>query len=126
MLPSVLLSNLPDQVISRLSTWGRRVRKANVLSLNTCNCGITITEAEMNTGTNVMRCQVPGCETVWVCNALSLSSGLSAVLLCTYYTTCFSTINRAWIMILHLKTGHVRAVQVVSTAAVVCSFSPFP
>ncbi|KAI9433597.1 hypothetical protein H4582DRAFT_2060981 [Lactarius indigo] len=48
-----------------VSTRGRRLRKANVLSLNMCTCGVTITDSEIGAGVNVMKCRVPGCETVW-------------------------------------------------------------
>jgi hypothetical protein len=49
-----------------VSSRGRRLRKANVLSLNMCTCGVTITDSEINTGQNIMKCRVAGCETVWV------------------------------------------------------------
>ena len=45
-----------------------RQRKANVLNLNACICGLTITEHETEDN-RVMRCQVPGCKTVWVSEA---------------------------------------------------------
>ena len=51
-----------------VSTRGRRLRKANVLSLNMCMCSVTITDFEINTRINIMRCQVSGCETVCVCS----------------------------------------------------------
>ncbi|KAH9009790.1 hypothetical protein EDB85DRAFT_2282777 [Lactarius pseudohatsudake] len=53
---------LPEPAVS---AQGRRLRKANVLSLNMCTCGVTITDSEINIGVSVMKCQVPGCETVW-------------------------------------------------------------
>ncbi len=44
----------------------RRTRKANVLSLNACECGITISDQEIQEELTVMKCTVEGCETVWV------------------------------------------------------------
>lgn len=43
-----------------------RTRKANVLSLNACICGLTITDREIKDSKAVMKCRVPGYETVWV------------------------------------------------------------
>jgi hypothetical protein len=43
-----------------------RRRKANVLSLNACVCGTTISEHEIQDSEEVMKCRVAGCETVWV------------------------------------------------------------
>ncbi|KAH9970578.1 hypothetical protein BGW80DRAFT_1461181 [Lactifluus volemus] len=40
-------------------------RKANVINLNACICGITISDEEIEENTNIMRCRVQGCETVW-------------------------------------------------------------
>lgn len=68
VLPGALPDPLPDPVVS---TQGRRLRKANLLSLNMCTCGITITEAEIDAGTDVMRCRIQGCETIWVCSGHS-------------------------------------------------------
>ncbi|KAH9981882.1 hypothetical protein BJV77DRAFT_967099 [Russula vinacea] len=42
-----------------------QTRKANVLSLNTCICGLTITDREIKDSKAVMKCRVPGYETVW-------------------------------------------------------------
>jgi hypothetical protein len=47
----------------------RRTRKANVLNLNACICGITITDNEIQNNEaseTIMKCRVLGCETVWV------------------------------------------------------------
>jgi hypothetical protein len=71
--PLRLHAALPEHAVS---TRGRRLRKANVLSLNMCTCGVTITDSEINAGTNIMKCRVLGCETVWV------RSSFSAVLPC--------------------------------------------
>jgi hypothetical protein len=55
--PSALPDQLQDQVQDQVvSTRGRRIRKANILSLNMCNCGVTITEPKIKAGTDVMRC----------------------------------------------------------------------
>lgn len=52
-----------------------RIRKAHLLHLNACDCGVTITDADIQQGDNVMKCRVPGCETVWVrCLLSSLKS----------------------------------------------------
>lgn len=59
---STLTVSLEPPVSSR----GRRLRKANILSLNMCTCGVTITDSEINTGKDIMKCRVAGCETVWV------------------------------------------------------------
>ena len=69
-----------------VSTRGRRLRKANVLSLNMCTCGVTITDSEIEAGTNIMMCRVPGCETVWV------RPYLSVVLPCTHTLTVPSNV----------------------------------
>ena len=109
--PSALPEALPDPA---LSTRGRRLRKANLLSLNTCTCGITITEAEITTGTDVMRCRVQGCETVWVRSHFRV-----------YHPMCLplalaltSTIDHAWITSLCPRTGSVIAAQPVLGVAV--------
>ena len=47
-------------------TRTRRIRKAQVLHLNACDCGVTITDDEIQQGDNLMKCRVAGCETVWV------------------------------------------------------------
>lgn len=47
-------------------TRARRTRKAHIINLNACDCGVTITDSEIEQGESVMRCRVPGCETVWV------------------------------------------------------------
>ena len=70
-LPSILPSDNPlGDKISRERTAndprGRRVRKANVLTLDACVCGITITKADMRSGREVMKCKTKGRETVWV------------------------------------------------------------
>ena len=61
-----------------VSTRSRRLRKAIVLSLNMCTCGVMITDSEIDAGKNIMKCRVPGCETVWVCPLLN------AIRPCTY------------------------------------------
>ncbi|KAH9009043.1 hypothetical protein EDB85DRAFT_1903531 [Lactarius pseudohatsudake] len=57
----------PSSSIAEGVTSARRhrVRKAHVLQLNACTCGVTITDIEIQEGKNVMRCNTPGCETVW-------------------------------------------------------------
>ena len=86
-----------------VSTRGRRLRKANVLSLNMCTCGVTITDFEIEAGTNIMRCRVPGCETVWVCPYLSCGSSL--------HSHTHSSIKRVWTMNSCPKAGPVIAAQ---------------
>ncbi|KAH8998726.1 hypothetical protein EDB83DRAFT_2534083 [Lactarius deliciosus] len=54
-----------------VGTRQHRVRKAYVLQLNTCTCGITITDLEIQKGKNVMKCHAPGCETVWIPSSVS-------------------------------------------------------
>ena len=60
--------SLPDESLieGTISMQGRRVRKACILNLNACNCRVTITDEEIEEGEEIMKCQVPGCETVWV------------------------------------------------------------
>ena len=48
-------------------------QKANVIHLNQCTCGITITDAQIQEGVNVMWCGVQGCETVWVHHSFHLT-----------------------------------------------------
>lgn len=47
-------------------TRRHRIRKAYVLELNACTCGVTITDKEIEELKGVMKCCTPGCETVWV------------------------------------------------------------
>ena len=49
----------------------RRTRKANILNLNACICGVTITDHEIQNGEGIMKCRVSGCETVWVSTVFS-------------------------------------------------------
>ena len=51
----------------------RRTRKVNILNLNACICGVTITEHEIQNSEAVMKCRVLGCETVWVSELWLLS-----------------------------------------------------
>ena len=64
--PAVPPSTLHPSLEQPVSSRGQRLRKANVLSLNMCTCSVTITNSEINTRTDIMRCHVLGCETVWV------------------------------------------------------------
>ena len=45
---------------------GRRIRKTRVIDLKGCECGLEVSQAEIDAGESVMMCKVPGCETVWV------------------------------------------------------------
>ncbi|KAH9011144.1 hypothetical protein EDB85DRAFT_1901323 [Lactarius pseudohatsudake] len=56
-----------------VGTRQHRVRKAYVLQLNTCTCGITITDLEIQESKNVMKCHAPGCETIWACMGYDLT-----------------------------------------------------
>ena len=58
----------------------RRTRKANILNLNACICGVTITEHEIQNGEGIMKCRVLGCETVWVSNDYLSSLAFLALL----------------------------------------------
>ena len=51
----------------------RRTRKVNILNLNACICGVTITEHEIQNSEAIMKCWVLGCETVWVSELWLLS-----------------------------------------------------
>ncbi|KAH9064926.1 hypothetical protein EDB87DRAFT_1574664 [Lactarius vividus] len=53
-----LSCTIPELPVA-VSTQGWWLRKVNVLSLNMYS--------EISAGVNVMKCQVPGCETVWLC-----------------------------------------------------------
>jgi hypothetical protein len=44
----------------------QRVRKARVIDLKECDCGREVSQEEIAAGDLVIRCKVPGCETVWV------------------------------------------------------------
>jgi hypothetical protein len=70
-LPAVPPSPLYAVPEPAVSTRGRRLRKANILSLNMCTCGVTITDSEIDAGINIMKCRVLGCETVWVRSSAS-------------------------------------------------------
>ncbi|KAI9443980.1 hypothetical protein H4582DRAFT_2053734 [Lactarius indigo] len=85
--PSVLV--LGDTVGMR---W-HRVRKACVLQLNTCTCGVTIMDLKIQEGKNVMKCHAPGCETIWVHTELT-----------------HGFIRHVWGMISHHGDGPARAV----------------
>jgi hypothetical protein len=61
LVPSPLCAHaLPEPALEpAVSSWGQRLRKANVLSLNMCMCGVNrvmITDSEIDTGTNIMKC----------------------------------------------------------------------
>jgi hypothetical protein len=56
----------PQPSHEAIAMRSHQTRKANVLSLNACICGVTITNLEIQDNKAVMKCQVPGCETVWV------------------------------------------------------------
>jgi hypothetical protein len=45
---------------------GRRVRKTRRFDLGACECGHEVSNSEIEKGDAVMRCKVPGCETIWV------------------------------------------------------------
>ena len=77
-----------------VSTRGRRLRKANVLSLNMCTCGVTIADSEINAGRNIMRCRVSGCETVWVRS--SFTAWFCGLLVLSYTYTLISSIRLVW------------------------------
>lgn len=51
-------------------TRRQRRRKADLLQLNACTCGVTITDPEIQEGKGIMNCSTPGCETVWVSDPL--------------------------------------------------------
>ena len=55
---------------STINTQACRTRKAQVLDLNACVCGVTITDGEIQQGENIMKCRAPGCKTVWVRTSL--------------------------------------------------------
>jgi hypothetical protein len=56
----------PVALGNEVGTRRHRIRKAHVLQLNACTCGVTITDLEIQEGKTVMKCHAPGCETVWV------------------------------------------------------------
>ncbi|KAH9004151.1 hypothetical protein EDB86DRAFT_3208354 [Lactarius hatsudake] len=58
-------SSIPEGVTGVQTTRRHRIRKAHVLQLNACICGVTITDIEIQEGKGVMKCNAPGCETVW-------------------------------------------------------------
>lgn len=115
---------LPDQVKDQVdqvqdwvvSSWGRRVRKANVLSLNMCNwChNYWIWDQCWD------RCYEVSCSEMWDSMGASVSlvhcssyCPLCCLLFFIILTMLTSTTKCAWIMILFPKHGQVRAVQVV-------------
>jgi hypothetical protein len=67
-------------------------RKANIIDLNACICGITISNEEIEENINVMRCCVQGCETVWVCPAELQYSSLRASRLMTNIHSFINTV----------------------------------
>jgi hypothetical protein len=103
-----------------VSVRGWRLRKAIVLSLNMCMCGVTITDSEINIGENIMKCQVPGCKTVLVCCVFPFYSSCTA-LSCAH--TLSSFIKHVWTINLHPDLGCVIVVQVVLIVVIICSAS---
>lgn len=97
----------------------RRTRKAHLLQLNACVCGVTITDGEIQQGDTVMRCRVPGCETVWVSAALSLYHYVLQLMK-------FSFTKIVWTMNTHRNSGPVKAARQErrEVAAVVMRSSP--
>jgi hypothetical protein len=80
-IPQARTSGQASEEGERISTRNSRrleKRKANVIDLNAYICGITISDEEVEENKNVMRCRVPGCETVWVCPLDLQYSGLCA------------------------------------------------
>ena len=77
-----------------------RRRKANVLNLNACICGITITDREIQDNETVMMFRVPGCETVWVSEPSIQSSFMSCSSLFSsqFHMTCmdYEFIPQQW------------------------------
>ena len=62
--PGTVLDSRDDRpTFDRLE---RRVRKTRVVDLKGCECGLEVSQAEIDAGDLVMKCKVPGCETVWV------------------------------------------------------------
>lgn len=51
---------------STVNARARRVRKAQVVNLKACECGRHISQGEIDAGNLVMKCNMPGCEFVWV------------------------------------------------------------
>ena len=43
-----------------------RVRKKRAIDLNSCMCGMVVSQSDIDAGDTVMKCKGPGCETVWV------------------------------------------------------------
>lgn len=72
-------------------TRTRRIRKAHVLHLNACDCGVTITDAEIQQGKTVMKCRVLGCETVWVRSLYSLLDYTCSLMNLHVFLTRFSS-----------------------------------
>ena len=95
-----------------------RRRKANVLNLNACICGITITDHEIQDGENVMKCRVPGCKTVWVSGVLTFFQ----TLLITY---SLSSISHVWTMSLYHGSGLVSAVGLAVAVVVISTVCPY-
>ena len=108
-------ADVEDEAINGLRP--RRTRKANVINLNACICGVTITEREIQDNAAVMKCRVPGCETVWVSD---LEASIQATTLIAH--CLFSSIWFAWTMILYPGSGLVRAVGQGVTADVATSY----
>jgi hypothetical protein len=48
----------------------RRKRKPRAIELRHCECGIEVSQAEIDDGGAVMKCRVAGCETIWVSSHL--------------------------------------------------------
>jgi hypothetical protein len=64
------LQSLENKLDNALDVRPRQTRKANALTLNACECGITISDDEIQEGKTVMKCTVEGCEMVWVSDSL--------------------------------------------------------
>ena len=104
---------------------GCRIRKAKVLDLNACNCGVTITDEEIQRGDSIMRCRVAGCETVWVSCLIILAFIGSTSYHIPLGIIVSSFIKLVWDMITCQSSGLVKAVglEVLVTAITVHSFN---
>jgi hypothetical protein len=106
-------AQLEDEAVNGLQL--RQTRKANIINLNVCICGVTITKHEIQDNAAVMKCRVAGCETVWVSEP-----SIQAMTLVTHHL--FSSIWVAWTMNLYPGNGPVRAVGQWVAADVATSY----
>ena len=90
-------------------------RRVSSIRFDACKCGYKISNSEIEKSDTVMRCKVPGCETVWWVI-------MKMILSCQCWSIWVSIIASAWnmdYMISYLRVGHVEVAKQVPWPQVV-------